>query len=91
MRFKRDINNILCIWKDHLLRTPLILRGARQVGKTYAIEEFGRQNFEIMLTLNFESDPHYKECFEDPNLSSTIRSIELISHQKIVPGKILLF
>ena len=91
MRMVRDIYKILCNWKSHPLRMPLILRGARQVGKTYAVEDFGKLEFESTLTLNFESDPKYKECFEDLDLLSTIRSIELISRQKVIPGKVLLF
>lgn len=70
---------------------PLILRGARQVGKTYIVQEFGSKEFDSFLAINFESDPNYKECFESTDFSSMLRSIELISRQKIVPGKTLVF
>lgn len=88
---KRNIYKILKTWKDHPLRMPLILRGARQVGKTYAVEFFGKEEFDSVVTINFELESAYKECFENVDFSGILKSIELLSRKKIIPGKVLLF
>ncbi len=51
---KRDLEKVLREWKTAAWRIPLLLRGARQVGKTTLIEQFGRAEFEQTVTLNFE-------------------------------------
>ena len=52
---KRDITKELILWKDHKERYPLIIRGARQVGKSYIIESFAKDNFKdtVVKILNF--------------------------------------
>ena len=50
---KRDILEKLVAWKDDTHRLPLMVRGARQVGKTYIVEEFGREYFDNFITINF--------------------------------------
>jgi predicted AAA+ superfamily ATPase len=67
------------------------VRGARQVGKTYSIREFGKQEFPSVVEINFESMPRYKTCFEEETFTSSLRSIELLAHTKLEPGKTLLF
>ncbi|MDP2912649.1 MAG: AAA family ATPase, partial [Candidatus Omnitrophota bacterium] len=51
---KRDLYSALLDWKRSSSRKPLILKGARQVGKTYLIKEFGRNEYESIAYLNFE-------------------------------------
>ena len=51
-------------WKDSRIRMPLIVRGARQVGKTFIIEAFGREEFKNYVNINFESSSIYRQCFE---------------------------
>ena len=51
---KRSIEQKLLAWKDQPGRMPLLLRGARQVGKTYAVTNFGQKYFANMVTINFE-------------------------------------
>jgi predicted AAA+ superfamily ATPase len=53
---KRDIYQQLIEWKQSELRKPLILRGARQVGKTYILLEFAKKEYENYIYLNFEDD-----------------------------------
>ncbi len=60
---QRDISGQLVEWKDGASRKPLILRGARQVGKTWVLEEFGRNNFAGFHYLNFEEDDQLQAVF----------------------------
>ena len=61
---KRNINDQLIRWKNEKIRKPLILRGARQVGKTYSLEDFGRNNFQVCHYLNFEEDEQLSAIFK---------------------------
>ena len=61
----RKIQNYLEQWKTGPYRKPLILQGARQVGKTYAILEFGRKHYENLAYFNFETNPKLNACFEE--------------------------
>jgi len=88
---KRDFRSTLLKWKQHPLRTPLIVRGARQVGKTFAIEAFGKDSFKNLSLLNFEESPQFQHCFETMDPRSIIDQIGLISQKKIIPGETLLF
>jgi hypothetical protein len=85
--FRKTLNE----WKNHPLRLPLIVRGARQVGKTFTVQAFGEEEFTNIVNVNFEAEPNYVSCFETMDPVSIIRQIELISKQLIVPGKTLLF
>lgn len=83
--------NKLKEWKISKKRKPLIMQGARQVGKTWLMQEFGKREFEKVIYLNFESSSRLKELFiADFNIQRIIASIEIEANQKIVPGKTLL-
>src|ERR1700733_5255439 len=88
---RRNFRKSLMYWKNHPLRTPLIVRGARQVGKTFSIEAFGKEEFENFVSINFELFSNYQSCFEALDPLSIVAQIELLSKQKITPGKTLLF
>ncbi len=60
----RKIAEYLAEWKNSLHRKPLIIQGARQVGKTYAVLEFGRKNYDNVAYLNFETNPKFTEAFD---------------------------
>ena len=79
-------------WKNLQARSPLLLRGARQVGKTFLVRTFADQYFPQFLEINFERQLEYHHCFE-PSLDANeiIRSIEFVSRQKIIPNETLLF
>lgn len=62
---KRAIYKELLEWKKSPRRKPLILKGARQTGKTYILNEFARQEYNEYFYFNFEEDPHLKEFFKD--------------------------
>lgn len=87
----RKITDFLEKWKESEHRKPLILQGARQVGKTYSILEFGRMHYENVAYFNFETNPKLNESFEE-NISPAYL-IPLLSHiagQTIVKEKTLI-
>lgn len=63
-RMRRDVEKELLIWKEKEERTPLIIRGARQVGKSFTIETFGKKYFQNLVVVNFEEKNEAKNCFE---------------------------
>ena len=71
---KRDLYEILCQWKKDKNRRPLLVRGARQVGKTFLVNEFGRREFDSLITLNFEKNPEYKEIFNSLGKNNRVTS-----------------
>lgn len=64
-------------WMNNPRRKPLIIRGPRQVGKSYLIEKFGKDYFKQQVTINFELQPHLKRCFLDPDPEQIINQLEL--------------
>jgi len=81
---KRFIEDILIKWKDEKGRKPLILSGARQVGKSYVIEQNFARQFEQLLSINFEKQPEFHSCFEsgyDP--AKILRRIEALAGQRL--------
>src|SRR5262245_38020159 len=67
---KRDIYKKLEEWKVSDRRKPLVMNGARQVGKTYSLKHFGKSSYANMVYLNFEKDEKIAQYFEgtlDPN------------------------
>jgi len=64
MYMYRKITEYLTEWKNTPHRKPLIIQGARQVGKTYAALEFGRKNYDNVAYLNFETNPKFIEAFD---------------------------
>lgn len=87
----RKIMGFLEAWRESKHRKPLILQGARQVGKTYSILEFGRNNYENVAYFNFETNPRLNETFEE-NISPDYL-LPILSHiagQTIVKEKTLI-
>ncbi|MDZ7934939.1 MAG: ATP-binding protein [Emticicia sp.] len=88
---KRLLLNELVAWKNASNRKPLILQGARQVGKTWLMREFGRQEFEQIVYLNFESSSRLKSLFTtDFDIKRILASIEIESDISIKPASTLL-
>lgn len=89
---ERKLYKHLLNWKTSPRRKPLLLRGARQTGKTYLLQDFGRREFEACITLNFEKDPGLGDFFAgDLQPDQLIRNISIYTGQKIRSGKDLLF
>ncbi len=88
---KRDIYKLLEGWKRSARRKPLVLNGARQVGKTYALKHFGKTSYEKMAYLNFEKDEKLGQYFEgtlDPK--QLIRILSIHTGIEIEPHRTLL-
>lgn len=89
--FKRIIDFHLSQWKINPFRKPLLLRGARQVGKTYAIRKLGKQ-FKSFVEINFERLEGAADLFEkDLAPDRLILSLSLLTKTSIIPGETLLF
>jgi predicted AAA+ superfamily ATPase len=88
---KRDIDEIFRIWKNEKHRYPLLVRGARQVGKSYSVTKFGESEFESFVEVNFEQKPQYKACFDILEPKKMIETLSVLSKSDIIPGKTLLF
>ena len=78
-------------WKDKPGRKPLIIRGARQVGKSYLAREFGQSRFQGFVELNFERTPQLATLFASRVPARIIGLLELHVNMTIVPGETLLF
>lgn len=88
---KRLVDYYLQSWKVDLDRKPLLLRGARQVGKTYAVRQLGK-TFEEFVEINFEQLPHIAPIFEQDLVPERIlRDLSLTLKKTIIPGRTLLF
>lgn len=88
---KRAILKKLLEWKNNPQRKPLLLRGARQVGKTFVVKEFAKE-FDNFVEINFELLPTMKNLFEkDLSAKRIIRDLSLMLKTEIVPKKTLIF
>lgn len=81
----------LLAWKETTDRLPLLVRGARQVGKSFLVEQFGREHFSSFVVINFEFERRYRTCFETLDPEKIILNLSLISGKTITPGETLLF
>jgi len=89
---KRKILESFIEWKDSEERKPLLLNGARQVGKTYILEEFGKEYFEKVMYLNMEIEGDVRNFIEkELSPRKIIQFIESAKRQEIIPEKTLIF
>ena len=88
---KRFILNDLIKWKNSKYRKPLILKGVRQVGKTWILKEFGKLYYENVAYFNFDENIEYKEFFEKTkDVNRILQNLMFISGEKIEPEKTLI-
>ncbi len=88
---KRFILNELVKWKESKYRKPLILKGARQIGKTYILQQFGKENYEGVAYFNFDHDEDLYNLFtntKDPK--RLLEQLAFIYGKAIIPGKTLI-
>ncbi|MDA8213292.1 MAG: DUF4143 domain-containing protein [Clostridia bacterium] len=90
---KRKITEKLIQWRNQgSNRLPLILHGARQVGKTYILEDYGSRYYKNTVYINFEQTPAMRSVFDgDLSPERIVRLLELSSNKPIVPGDTLVF
>ena len=93
MRLKRKVDEYLIKWKEKNHHMPLIVKGARQIGKTNAIEHFASHNYENFIEINFIEQKQYKSIFDDGfEVDTIIKNISLLNPSlKFIPGKTLIF
>ena len=88
---KRNAINALIKWKNNEERKPLVIRGARQVGKTWLMKEFGTKYYKNFVYLNFDEEDELKSIFEaNKNPHRIVELLSMIAGQKILPGETLL-
>ena len=76
-------------WKNSSSRKPLILEGARQVGKTWLLKQFGKSDFKNTAYINCDNNPQMQSLFTDFNVQRLLRGFSAISEQKITAGETL--
>lgn len=84
---RRKIYEQLKRWKESPRRKPLVIQGARQVGKSWILKEFGKNEYDNMVYISFDNAPLGASLFSDYDIPRIIRGLEAISHQRILPGK----
>lgn len=88
---KRDIYNKLINWKNSKRRKPLILKGARQVGKTYILKELGKNEYLNVAYFDFEKDPGLNDFFKRKiSTKKIIEKLTIYSETEILPEKTLI-
>ena len=91
MRMRRNALKQLCDWKNSSGRKPLVIRGARQVGKTWLMKEFGRSEFKDVVYVNFDSDRNMARIFDgDLHVPRLISGLQIATGKKIVPADTLI-
>ena len=88
---ERDGLSELNKWKNSLYRKPLIMRGARQTGKTWLLKEFGKRTFNNLVYVNFEETPNLRSLFKDDfDISRIITTLQIYSQKTIIPEETLI-
>lgn len=91
MYIERPIDTLLLEWKNSINLKPLLLRGARQVGKSSAVKHLG-ESFEYFIEVNFEKRPDMLEVFEKiHDVHELSNTLSMLYNTPVVPGKTLLF
>ena len=89
-RLKRKIDEYLVEWKKNKNRLPLIIKGARQIGKTNSIRNFGKNNYKVFIEINFALMPQFKSIFEEGfNVDNIIKRIKKSKNVKTCQNKSL--
>lgn len=88
---KRNAIQVLINWKSSEERKPMVLKGARQVGKTWLMKEFGRNYYKSYVYFNFDEEDDLKSIFEsNKNPQRIIELLSMIAGEKILPGETLI-
>lgn len=90
---KRKIDAFLASWKQNPQRKPLIVKGARQIGKTRSIQAFGQANYESVIEINFVLQKKFRSIFDNGyEVDTIIKNISLLEPSwKFIPYKTLIF
>lgn len=90
---KRKIDKYLTDWKNRPDKKPLIIKGARQIGKTRSVEWFAGQNYASVIEINFIEQKKYREIFNDGfEVDAILKNISLLNPElKFIPGNTIFF
>lgn len=90
---KRKVDSFLSDWKNNPDRKPLIVKGARQIGKTRSIEWFAQQNYQSVVSINFVQQPMYKDIFNEGfEVDTILQNMSFLNPSlQFIPGHTLLF
>jgi predicted AAA+ superfamily ATPase len=90
---KRKIEDNLLAWKNRDDKMCLVIKGARQVGKTFSVDKFAKENYEHYTSINFDENPAYQTIFDgDFDVETLIKQISLrVPNAELVPNKSLIF
>ena len=91
IHLKKNVENNL-EWKKNENRLPLIIKGARQIGKTNAIRNFGKNNYKTFIEINFVFQPQFKTIFEEgfevdniiKNITLKMPELEINEHDTLI-------
>ena len=91
MRISRDIISTFKEWKDAPMRKPILLQGPRQIGKTWAMETFGKESFEYCAKFDFDRQEELKSVFQNTKMPERIiKELALYCDVPIIAGKTLI-
>ncbi len=92
-RLKRKVDQYLIEWKNSKDKKPLIVKGARQIGKTEAIRNFAKKNYKSIVEINFVIQKQYKDIFDDGyEVDTVLKNISLRNPEfEFIPGETLIF
>jgi uncharacterized protein len=88
---KRKAELSLSEWRDRPGRKPLVLRGARQVGKTYLVEHWGAEHFDGVVTVDLERERDLHSLFSQSDPQRVLDELGVLRGRSVTPGKVLLF
>lgn len=91
MNIERDIMAVLKEWKEQPVRKPILLKGARQIGKSWVMEEFGKRNFKYYAKFDFDENPELQKIFQiskDPK--RTLKELSLFTEVPLEPRNTLI-
>ena len=92
-KMKRKVDLYLNAWKENKDRKPLIIKGARQIGKTHSIEQFAYRNYKCVVEINFVEQEQYKSIFDQGfEVDVIIKNISLLNPDlEVIPNQTLFF
>ena len=92
-KMKRKVDLYLKAWKENRDRKPLIIKGARQIGKTHSIEQFAYSNYKCVVEINFVEQEQYKSIFDQGfEVDVIIKNISLLNPElEVIPNQTLFF
>lgn len=92
MEIKRDILEAFLRWKESPRRKPMLLQGARQIGKTWAVERFGKEQYKYFVKFDLDRSPEVVDAFRiSKEPSRIIKELQAYSEVPLLPGETLIF